>query len=211
MNQDKKFENICKFYATTQKLKTLLRTGWLQWNVKADRLESVAEHIYGSQMLALAIYDQFELDLDIKKVIFMLAFHELGENLIGDVTPVDEILREIKHKKEREAVAKVLQPLVCKKQIYELFLEYDQGNSEEAVFARIVDHFEASMQMKYYQETGCTKNCSGVEIELLKKKFKDAKNACELWISEHISHELKDENFIKLAQYVVNNDIYKVN
>ncbi len=210
MNQDKKFENICKFYATTQKLKTLLRTGWLEWNVKADRLESVAEHIYGTQMLALAVHDQFELNLDIEKVIFMLAFHELGENLIGDVTPLDGMPKEIKHKKEREAVAKVLQPLACKKRIYELFLEYDQGNSEEAVFARIVDHFEASMQMKYYQETGCTESCSGLEVELLKTKFKDAKNACELWIMEHINRELKDENFIKLANFVLNNDVYNL-
>ena len=51
----KKCENVVKYYLLCNKLKNLIRTGWKDWNVQSDRLESVAEHIYGVQMLAIAM------------------------------------------------------------------------------------------------------------------------------------------------------------
>ena len=59
------------------------------WNVKRDRLESVAEHVYGVQMLAIAMKSEYSYDIDIMKVILMLAVHELGETVIGDLTQFD--------------------------------------------------------------------------------------------------------------------------
>lgn len=48
MNEDAgKAANVAKFYVLCNKLKDTLRTGWGVWNVKRDRIESVAEHIYG--------------------------------------------------------------------------------------------------------------------------------------------------------------------
>jgi hypothetical protein len=35
--------------------------------VKSDRLESVAEHIYGTQMLAFVINSEFDLGLDVQE------------------------------------------------------------------------------------------------------------------------------------------------
>ena len=43
------------------------RTGWKTWNVKRDRLESVAEHVYGVQMLAIAMKSEYSYDIDINK------------------------------------------------------------------------------------------------------------------------------------------------
>ena len=80
-----KEQNVINFYAICNKLKNVIRTGWKDWNVQRDRIESVAEHIYGVQMLAIAMQSEFEYDIDIKKVIFMLAIHELGETVIGDL------------------------------------------------------------------------------------------------------------------------------
>ena len=74
-----KEENVLKYYVLCNKLKNIIRTGWIDWQVNKERIESVAEHIYGVQMLALAMYSEYQYDIDITKVILMLAIHELEE------------------------------------------------------------------------------------------------------------------------------------
>ena len=81
-----KVKKVLNYYVLCNKLKNVIRTGWKIWNVKKDRLESIAEHVYGVQMLAIAMYSEYKYDIDIKKVIFMLAIHELEEIYIGDLT-----------------------------------------------------------------------------------------------------------------------------
>jgi putative hydrolase of HD superfamily len=108
MNKEKR---IIDFYVLTNKLKNVVRTGWLNWHVNSDRVESVAEHVYGVQMLALAMYAEYQYDLDIKKVIFMLAIHELEETIIGDLT-FKQISSEDKKIIGHEAVEKILSGLL---------------------------------------------------------------------------------------------------
>ena len=76
MNKEK---NVINYYVLCNKLKNVIRTGWLDWNVTRDRVESIAEHIFGVQMLAIAMKSEYEYDIDLTKVIFMLAIHELEE------------------------------------------------------------------------------------------------------------------------------------
>lgn len=64
-----KEQSVVEFYVLCNKLKYIIRTGWLEWNIKSDRLESVAEHIYGTQMLAIAMWSEYHYDIDIKKSI----------------------------------------------------------------------------------------------------------------------------------------------
>lgn len=47
-------ENVIKYYVICNKLKNIIRTGWKDWQVERNRIESVAEHIFGVQMLAIA-------------------------------------------------------------------------------------------------------------------------------------------------------------
>ena len=61
-----KVKNVIRYYVLCNKLKDVVRTGWKDWNVKRERKESVAEHIYSTQMLAIAIHSEFEYDLDIR-------------------------------------------------------------------------------------------------------------------------------------------------
>ena len=88
---------VVDFYVLCYKLKNTIRTGWKDWNVKRDRLESVAEHIYGAQMIALGMYSEYDYEINIWKVILMLAIHELEETIIGDLTQF-QISREEKEK-----------------------------------------------------------------------------------------------------------------
>ena len=98
-----KEQNVLNYYVVCNKLKNVIRTGWKDWKVKRERIESVAEHIYGVQMLAIAMKSEYQYDIDMQKVIFMLAIHELGETVIGDLTQF-QISREEKERIEHEAL-----------------------------------------------------------------------------------------------------------
>lgn len=91
-----KLKNSMRFYMLATQLKYKIRSGWdkSHWNVSKNRLESIAEHVYGTCILALSIDSEFKTSLDINKVIKMLVLHELGEVIIGDITPFDGICKE---------------------------------------------------------------------------------------------------------------------
>jgi len=105
-----KEKNVLQFYVLCNRLKHLIRSGWIAWNVKKERVESVAEHIYSTQMLAIAMYSEFNYDIDLEKVLKMLAIHELEETIIGDFTPF-QLDQEKKQEMGHKAILKALQPL----------------------------------------------------------------------------------------------------
>lgn len=146
--------NVIKYYVLCNKLKDAVRTGWKDWRVKRERVESVAEHIFGVQMLAIAMHSEYQYNIDIMKVILMLAVHELEEIYIGDLTQF-QVSREEKEKIGREAVAKVLEDMICKEKIVSLILEFDERKTNEAKFAYCCDKLECDLQAKLYDEEGC--------------------------------------------------------
>ena len=72
-----KEQNVINYYVICNRLKNVIRTGWKNWNVQRERIESVAEHIFRVQMLALAMKSKYQYDVNIMKVIFMLAVQKL--------------------------------------------------------------------------------------------------------------------------------------
>ena len=149
-----KEENVLRYYVLCNRLKDVVRTGWKDWNVKRERIESVAEHIYGTQMLALAMKSEYKYDIDIEKVILMLAVHELEEIIIGDLT-LFQITKEEKEKRGHIAIEKVLDGLLDKEKIKELIIEFDERKTKEALFAYQYDKLECDIQSKIYDEEYC--------------------------------------------------------
>ena len=103
-----KITNILRFYMLTNNLKEEIRQGWVYWNIDKHRLESIAEHVYGVSMLAIAIDSEYDFDINIERVIKMLVLHELEEIIIGDITPIDDVCDQEKLEKGRLAVSKIL-------------------------------------------------------------------------------------------------------
>lgn len=128
-----KEENVISFYVLCNSLKNVIRTGWQNWNVKRERLESIAEHIYGVQMIAIAMKSEYQYDIDMMKVIYMLAIHELGETIIGDLTQFQISLEE-KQKIEHQAVHNILNGMLDSEEIERLFLEFDAHETKESDF-----------------------------------------------------------------------------
>ena len=146
---DNKIKIVVNYYKLCTKLKDTIRTGPIVWNAKRKRIESVAEHIYGVQMLALAIYFQFSYKLDINKVIYMLAIHELEEIEIGDLA-FFETTREEKLINGKKATDYILKDFLGKDEISELLDEYNERKTDEAIFAYHCDKLECDIQMKLY-------------------------------------------------------------
>lgn len=208
-----KEENVIKYYVMCNKLKNVIRTGWKTWNVERERVESVAEHIFGVQMLAIAMKSEYEYDIDIMKVIFMLAVHELGEIVIGDLT-MFEISKEEKAKREKEAVHKILCGLLDGKEIENLFTEFDSHSTKEAMFAYQCDKLECDLQSKLYDEEGCVdlnkqEGNDLLENELVKKLLSEEKSWSGMWLRFGQTVYPYDDNFKDVSKYALNNSISK--
>lgn len=146
--------NVIKCYMLCNTLKDVVRTGWQIWNVNKERLESVAEHIFGVQMIAMLMHSEYEYkDLDLKKVMFMLAVHELEEISIGDKCWF-EISDEDKQNAGHIAITKLLRGLLSGQEIIDLILEFDACETPEAKFAYYCDKLECDIQAKLYDEEG---------------------------------------------------------
>ena len=84
------------------------------------------------------MFSEYKYDIDIRKVICMLAVHELEEISIGDLT-LFQISKEEKEKLGHEAVCKILDNLLDKEQVMNLVMEFDERKTNEAIFAFFCD------------------------------------------------------------------------
>ena len=206
-----KEENVIKYYVLCNKLKNVIRTGWMDWKVQRDRIESVAEHIFGTQMLAIAMKSEFEYDIDIMKVIYMLAIHELGETVIGDLTQF-QIDKTQKEKIEHEAVHKILSSLIDGEEIEKLFLEFDAHQTPEAMFAYQCDKLECDIQCKLYDQEKCVdlshqEGNNTTNDETVKKLLDSGKSWSDMWLEFGQSRYPYDNNFLSVSNFVKDNNI----
>lgn len=208
----KKSKSVIDYYVLNNKLKDVIRTGWKNWNVKRERLESVAEHVFGVQTLAIAMYSQYQYDLDLKKVLYMLAIHELEETIIGDLTYWD-ISESDKLESGHNAIKVILKDLLNKKEIENLILEFDERKTPEARFAYHLDKMECNIQAKLYDE----EKCVNVNNQENNPSYRDPKvkdllekeNDCwsNMWLEYHRDKFLDDPNFIEILDYIKENKI----
>ena len=202
---------VLEKYKYDIKLKDLPRTGWVTWNVQRRRRESVAEHVYAAQMLAEAMYYAFSYDVDIYKVIFLLANHEIGEPKIGDFQPF-EISREEKEKLEHAAVHELFQDFKQAKTIEDAFLEFDAGITKEAIFAYQCDKLECDLQAAIYDKEGCVdlndlQVISATENERVQELLNSGNSWSHMWIKYDIDRIPYDENFLSVLNYALENGI----
>ena len=209
-----KEQNVINYYVTCNKLKNVIRTGWQDWNIKRERIESVAEHVYGVQMLAIAMKSEYQYDIDIMKVIFMIAIHELGESVIGDIT-LFQMSKEEKEAIEHEAVHNILGSLLDGEEIEALFLEFDEHKTKEAIFAYQCDKLECDLQSKLYDEEGCVdlnnqENNKTAQDPKVRELLEKGDSWSEMWLKFGQDKYPYDDNFIAVSNYAINNIISNI-
>lgn len=152
-------EAVLRSFIRMMDLKGLYRQGWLKRGVPEARTESVADHSFGTALLALLLAERLKaspefLDLDSHRCIEMALVHELGEVYVGDITPVDGVSREEKYVREREAFIKVVESLPNRDRLLELWEDFEAGRSPEARFVRQLDRLEMGLQAALLKAEG---------------------------------------------------------
>ncbi len=213
--ENQKITNLLQFYLLATELKDKIRSGWKVWNIDRERVESVAEHIYGTCILAIAIDSEFKMDIDIYKVIMMIVLHEIEEVKIGDLTPFDKVTKQEKRELGRQAVEEILSNLNKKVQYIELIEEFENMETREAVFAKMCDKLEANIQCKIYCEENCIdinneKNAYLLKDERIQRMLENGeKTVADLFV-ENDRHTYTEKVFEDIADFIKKNDILDI-
>ena len=187
-------ETVTAIFALMHKLRNTRRKGWYDKNIQRKRVESVADHIYGCQMLAYAMKSEFDYDVDINKVILMLAVHEIGETIIGDLTPED-MPGKLKSEYERQAVKELLDLIPNSDLLKDLFEEFENKETKEAKFAYQIDKAECDLQARLYEQDGSFENNY--------QRYSFTKN----WVDFDRGRIPFDDNFDNLLEFITDNDM----
>ncbi len=128
--------DILGFLAQTQHLKSVLRHSWTD---DTSRQESVAEHSWHMAMMAIALAPDLKHQVDLLRVFELIAVHDLGEIVTGDIPAF--AARDGKYAAEKEAVEKITQTLSPERQkaIFALWQEYEERKTREALFVKMLD------------------------------------------------------------------------
>ena len=131
----------------TEKLKHLPRTGWLRHNISP--VESVAAHSWQMAMMAMKL-SASEEGYDFEKVIKLCLCHDIGESVIGDITPSDA-----RYKNKQDIEQKAIDEIAKSSQMPELeglFAEYEKGETPEAQLANDLDKLDMYAQSLDYEK-----------------------------------------------------------
>lgn len=125
------------FFNELEQLKTITR----QNKTLDGRQENSAEHSWQLALLAPILKNYFPEQVDMEKVMLMLLVHDLGEVHAGDTSAFDEAGKESSYKREEASLLRTLQYLPTDQgEVYRSYWqEFEQGNSPEARYARVLD------------------------------------------------------------------------
>lgn len=148
---DRTTQPLIEAYLQAQHLKQLFRQGWLRLGVSEEHCESVAEHSFGVALLALWLVDQHYPDLDRDKVLRLALVHDLGEVHAGDITPVDGVPADEKHRRERASVDEVFASLPNGEEYLALWMEFEDQETPESQLVKQIDRLEMAFQAAVYE------------------------------------------------------------
>jgi len=151
MTENHKNTKWIEFCQRVIKLKTLKRTGWLERKIPAP--ESVADHSFGVSLLAMIMAKH--RNMDASKLISMALLHDLGEYLVGDITPHDREKYEAKRPREEDAVSELLQGVDKSGELLELWRDVAYERTEAGRLIKELDKIEMAFQALFYErQTG---------------------------------------------------------
>ncbi len=209
--ENSKAKQVIEYFMLCCKLKEVIRTGWLNWKVSAERVESIAEHIYGVQMMAIAMCQAYKYDVDLLKVSLMLAVHETEEIIIGDQT-LFQISSEDKAIEGHKAVHHIFGELLQAPTIEKLILEFDERKTKEAIFAYQCDKIECDVQAKIYGDRGYVdlehqENNAVARDPRVTMWFNKGMDFGEMWIKFGQARYGYDPNFTEVSNYAFDNNL----
>lgn len=138
-----RIEKILKFLNLMEELKTVERANMV---LGGKRKENSAEHSWHAAMIGMFLGPELDPEADIDKVIRMLLIHDVVEIKAGDTFFYSEE-REGQREREERALGEIadLLPKDGKQMLTELWTEFEDGETREALLARALDQFQPIM------------------------------------------------------------------
>lgn len=147
-------------------LKKAQRRGWVARDLDAD---TIAEHSYG--VIVVGWYLATEEKVDVDRVIELLLVHDLVMAKMEDVTPITggyEKKEELEQKAKHLIADQIPESLQDK--YLELFEEFNERKTKEAIVAREADKLETLLQGEEYEEEE-KRDVIGKFFDVYKKYF----------------------------------------
>jgi len=190
-------KNIIEFYLKANNLKNVIRTGWKEVGIPEDKIESVADHVYGTLILALSIIEDKKLELNVEKVLKMILVRELGK-------AVSNYEQSIINSNTGENYKELTKKIINNSSLLEVFDEYEAKESEESKFVYKVCKLESDLQAKIYEKKGYFTVENAVEDiknypEDIKTKVGEITKASDGWIIFDREY-YDDELFMNLSK-----------
>ena len=167
------------FIIEIDRVKSILRKAKL---FHEDRLENDAEHSWTICMMALILHEHADFAVNIDKVIKMLLVHDIIEIDTGDIFLYDVERLSITSEVEAVAAERIFGLLEDeqKRDLMDLWIEFEQKETPEAKFAAAIDRLEPILQN--YLDEGGTWKANGITYEMVLEANQDIKNGSkEIW------------------------------
>ena len=158
------------FFYLALELKKVPRKGWTS-KVSIEHPESVADHSYGTAIMAMVLSDLQKLDT--QKILKMALLHDLAESITGDFMP-EEISKETKNIAERDAMKEILSklPVNIAEEYDKIWQEYLQSDTKESILLHDIDKMEMAIQAAKYSSEGFSNEKLSLFVDSAKKEIK---------------------------------------
>ena len=144
--------SVLDFLLICGQIKETKRAGWVLRKVPDP--ESVGDHMFRMAQMAF-LCDASNESVRKNRVFKIALVHDLGEAIVGDITPHDGVAETDKHRMEEEALAKICSTLENKavgQEIVALWREYEAAASPEARLVKDFDKFDMILQAYEYEK-----------------------------------------------------------
>lgn len=141
-----KIEKIFDFLKIVEELKKTERWETVE---NMGRKESSADHSWGLTVFILVISIELKIDVDMLKSLKIALVHDLVEALAGDtdqsLIAFGKKTKKEKQEAEMKAMKKIYKilPKESGEEIRNLWLEYEEGKTKEALFVKAMDKVES--------------------------------------------------------------------
>lgn len=139
-----RLEQQMNFIQEIDKMKKIGRQTYLS---DASRKENDAEHSWHLAMMCLILNEYANEEVDLLRTMSMVLIHDIIEIDAGDTYAYDEVGNKTKREREEKAAERIfrLLPEDQANYIRELWDEFEEARTKEAMFAHTLDKVQPTM------------------------------------------------------------------
>ena len=174
-----RFEKQLAFILEADKEKNILRQTHL---TNQGRRENDAEHAWHMAMMIYLLREYANEPIDLAKAMMMALIHDVVEIDAGDTYAYDEAALQSQSQRERLAADRIfgILPDDQQQELRALFEEFEQGQSAEARFAKVMDNFQPLLLN--HSNGGADWRAHGVtQAQVTKRQQTSRDGSVEIW------------------------------